>query len=397
MTNKRKKGDLVLKELFGKRKARRGFFGNIAYKVGTFFKQLRPIYSIGIVIVAVFILQFIIPQDILWPWKWSHAAGSSGTFKQESWAGGSGQGSTNQSTTDKFDTSDGRISTADSFDGEAGFSAYQNKSTAASGNSVANPVIAQDKNGNTLSVWLDSRQNGQHLYARLSDSQGRKLPLKNGGDTIIDGYDQDSDKTYKFDPPSLVYDPIADQFLVVWAEREIVTSGGDVAEKEFNVFLKRIKWDGDSLNTDYQLSIAGDDLVIQRRPQIAAQYKLGASGVEGIDNNYFVVTWQEQSYNDENTPALEAFFKVMARGVKTNTKGKVALSGSITPLQITPIYTQKQVTKAITSGHNGSFLPKVAIASNGKVLISWLDDRVKAGDLNNQVYGRMYDRTEFIQ
>jgi len=397
MKNKVKKGDLVLKELFGKRRASHGFFGNIARKLGIFVKQLRPITSIGIVIVAVFVLQFIIPQDVLWPWFKTKAAGPSGTFRQESWAGGSGQGSTNQSTTDKYDSDDGRILTGDSFSGEAGFSAYENKSNIASSNSVKNPVVVQDKNGNTLSVWLDSRSHGQHLYARLSDSHGRKLPLKQGmkADTLVDDYDDSLGKTYRFDPPSVVYDPVSDQFLVCFANREIAQKD-DTGEKEFNVFLRPLKWDGDSLNVGAQLSIAGDDNIIQRKPNIAAQYKLGASTTDGQNNNYFVVTWQEQYYDDESVPELKSFFKVMAVGIKSNAKGRLMVSESIAPQQISPEYTRNQVVKKVNAGQNGSFLPHVAITSGGKVLISWTDDRSKATQ-GKDVYGRIYERSEFIQ
>ena len=168
--------------------------------------------------------------------------------------------------------------------------------------------------------------------------------------------------------------------------------GGGVNDKQFNVYFRSLAWDGDNnrLNKEYsQLSIAGNDNLIQRKPTIAVQYKVGATNIGNQNQNQFVITWQEQYYE-----GISSFFKVMGKGLKINKSGRIAVA-DINPLQISPTYTENQVTKKVVAGQNGSFLPRVAIATDGKVMISWTDDRSKATQ-GKDIYGRIYDIDEFF-
>ncbi len=382
----RKRGDdLILKQIFGKTKAKpKGFFGKIAYgvkaglqKTLSFVKQLNPIYSIGIVIAAVFILQLIIPQDVLWPWDQTKAAsGFSGVWQQDDWAGGAGQGTTTEEEgSDKYSLDDGRISVTDNFSGKAGFAAYPNRTDINQGNESENPTVAADASGRTVTVWTDkSMNNKRRLFARLADKDGRALPLGAGTDERLDGITNDS-KRATFSRPIVVFEPVTNQFLVTWSHKIGHQEG------KANVYLRVLKIDeGSILKTinSSPISIAGDNDLIQRNPHIAVRYHF-SSEASGKSQNDIIITWQEES------GSIVGDIDVKAVGYKISTGSLERSSSGVLRID------QKGTHKSEDSAHSTE--PQAAIATNSSVMFTWTDDR--AEDQNKDIYGRKFTVSEF--
>ncbi|TES95235.1 hypothetical protein E3J85_02270 [Patescibacteria group bacterium] len=388
MKNTSKK-DIVLKQVFGKRKrAKKGFSGAIqkgTQKTWGFVKQLKPIHSIAIVIVAVFILQAIIPQNVLWPWFQGRAAELTGNWRQESWEGGGGQGETSQDT-DKYDADDGRISVLSDFAGKAGFVSYANRSYIAVGDSAGKPAVAMDGSGRTLGVWVDQRNGKEGLYARLVDSKGRALPLQGGNQDVLVSNNidyADVEGTISFDQPAVAFDPISKRFVAVWSYAE---SGGGDSPDVYGVYLRTIRWAGSGLSLGTMASVAGDGLISQRNPHLAVRYR--SSGPD-VSNNEMVVTWQAEYQN-------EAYFKVMAVGYLSGSDGTLTASGS-GAIQISKTFIIEQINDYLGLGYSGCSGPMVAITESGKAMIVWTADYDTGGEPegDKDVRGRVYSTSEF--
>ena len=390
MKNKSKK-DLVLKQVFGKRKkAKKGFSGAIqkgTSKTWVFVRQLKPIHSIAIVIVAVFILQAIIPQNVLWPWFKGRAAELTGNWRQESWEGGGGQGETSQNT-DKYDADDGRISVLSDFAGKAGFVSYANRSYIAVGDSAGKPAVAMDGSGRTLGVWVDQRNGKEGLYARLVDSKGRALPLNSGSQDILVsdniGY-AGAEGSFSFDQPAVVFDPISKRFVAVWSYAE---SGGGDSPDVYGVYLRTVRYTSSGLSLGTMTSVAGDGLISQRNPHLAVRYRFGGDDPD-VAGNDLIVTWQAEYEN-------LAYFKVMAVGYTISSSGTLSASGS-GAVQISKTFTSEQINDYIGLGYSGCSGPMVAITDNGKVMIVWTADYDTGGESegDKDVRGRVYSTSEF--
>jgi hypothetical protein len=389
---KKTKKELILKQIFGKRKkASQGFLGKTGRKVGTFVKQLKPVHSIVIVIVAVFVLQLIVPQDVLWNWLRGRAAGLSGYFKQTTWAGGSGQETTSEKNPTKYATDDNRILTSGNFENQAGFVAHYNKAVLHEGYNTQKPAVAVDASGRALVVWVDKRDdNKEVLYAKIVDRDGRQLPLGSPKELAVNLDEGETSTNVNIDQPAVIYEPYSGKFLVAWAQKPVTE--GDEEGDQYNVRLRLINYDGSSLvGSDIEAFAANNNLV-QRHPHLAVRYRSVAGDVT---TNYVVVAWEEQ-YND----SFDSYTKIQARGIKLgkNAQGKPFFTSSdLGALQISRTFTDPQVTERVSDGQSGATVPRVAITSTGKVMIVWTADYDDAGGDNGDkdVRGRIYDVDEF--
>lgn len=277
-----------------------------------------------------------------------------------------------------------------------------NSSTPSENFTARSPALAAaPENGNVLIAWsaddggFSAQADDGSAIGLVDDEFEIFAAIRRVSDNLVVaepfrvsfmGNDQETDSAerarYDAYSPAAAWNPVTDEFLIVWSGN---TVSAPLVDQEFEIFGQRVSAQGERLGEPFRISVMGNDS--ETDPAVRARYGAfePAVAVDPVSGNYLVV-WRG---DDDSGALVDDEFEIFARVI--DSAGEAAGAQS----RISTMGDEAE-TAAAERQRYGAFAPAAAFnAASGVFSVIWQGDDNQNGlvDDEYEVLAQNVDKT----